>query len=197
MSCGAQHMPIYVKIGRLNRSIKEYCLPTSTTYSDLFIKAGIGPILGNEEIVRNGVVVPLGILSSFVADKDVILLRVKARGITVRVSRIGCRLQSIEVPDSSTVKRCLDAAGIIPAADEDIWLHVDGIPTGNTVQPNYIVKHMDILVVEKRVNPTRRALINLLLEFRDAFACENCDEISMNDIPALYIDRIMSLKYSP
>jgi hypothetical protein len=156
MGCGAQHPVIFVKIGWMYHKVKEYCITSGITYSDLFKKAEIGSLTDNDEIVLNGTTRAKGILSNFAQNGDVILITRKPSvlrqivQITVKVSRVGQRIFPIVVPERSTVHQCLVSAGMLPFADEDIWLHENDTSKGYRVTMDQVMWNGYTLILEKR-----------------------------------------------
>lgn len=164
MSCSAEHKPLFVKVGRMNKTIKEYCVNSGITYSDLFIKHGMGTLTGMDSIVLNGKTVSMGILSNFVQDKDVILVTSAPSTIHVRVGRVGSLLTTVHIEPNVSVTSILGAAGIHVCYDEDIWIHRDGELRGFKVSTDYVPQDGDIIVVEKKKDPRIAKIAEIMIK---------------------------------
>jgi len=151
MACVATSV-VFVKIGREGQSIKEFAVTSNTTYADIFRKAGLIMDTERETIHRNGIPQMTGIMSSFVCNNDVLIIKPKAfpRMITVKVSRVGSTISPILVSERSTVKQCLVSAGMLPFADEDVWLHENDTSKGYIVTMDQVMWSGYTLILEKR-----------------------------------------------
>ena len=151
MACGATSV-VFVKIGREGHPIKEFAVTSNTTYSDVFNKAGLVINTDKETLYKNGIIQVLGMMSSFVCNNDILIVKPKAfpRMITVKVSRVGSTISPILVPERSTVKQCLVSAGMLPFADEDVWLHENDTSKGYLVTMDQVMWNGYTLILEKR-----------------------------------------------
>ena len=132
MDC-SQRQTIFVKIGRIGFKVTEYAVLSGSTGEDILKIANY--VLSSAEMVSiNGIDQNNNWIKETILDRSLILIKPKPQNtIKVRVARIGEALMEVSIPESSTVRDALVAAGRLPFENEEIWLHVIGFEKGTLI----------------------------------------------------------------
>lgn len=140
---------ILVKIGKSGGRVQEYAVQEGAKVRDVMTMYGINKS-GDLSIIFNGAERTSEITEYLLKNGDVIMLTEAKKLLNIRFARIGDSIQHAQAREGMTVRTILHNVGLSPAANEDVWVHHDGIPKGEIIGLDECPVDGAILVIEPR-----------------------------------------------